>query len=45
VTAIFAHAGHWAVGLAYAAPVLVLLGWLGVVRLRDSRARRRAARD
>jgi hypothetical protein len=37
----FAHAGHWIAGLAYAAPVLVLLGWMGVVKVKDSRARRR----
>jgi hypothetical protein len=42
---VFAHVGHTLAGLAYAAPVLVLLGWLGVVKLRDNRARRRAARD
>ena len=38
---VLAHAGHWLAGVAYAAPVFVLLGWLGIVRLRDSRARRR----
>ena len=38
---VLAHAGHWAAGVAYAAPVIILLGWLGIVRLRDSRARRR----
>lgn len=38
---IYAHTGHWLAGVAYAAPVFVLLGWLGVVRLKDTRARRR----
>jgi hypothetical protein len=37
----FAHAGHWLASLAYAAPVLVLVGWMGVVKVKDSRARRR----
>jgi hypothetical protein len=41
VTTVFAHAGHWLAGVAYAAPVFVLLGWMGVVRLKDNRARRR----
>lgn len=36
---VFAHAGHWLASVAYAAPVVVLAGWLGVVRLRDNRAR------
>lgn len=38
---VFAHAGHWIANVAYAAPVLVLLGWMIVVKVRDSRARRR----
>lgn len=38
---VFAHPGHWLASAAYAAPVLVLLGWMGAVRLRDIRARRR----
>lgn len=37
----FAHPGHWLASVAYAAPVVVLLGWMAVVRFRDSRARRR----
>ncbi len=41
---VFAHAGHWLAGVAYAAPVFILMGWLGVVRLKDRReARRRDA--
>ena len=38
---VIAHAGHWLASIAYAAPVIVLVGWMGVVRLRDNRARRR----
>jgi hypothetical protein len=41
MTTVFAHAGHWLAGVAYAAPVFVLLGWLGIVRLKDNRAARR----
>ncbi len=41
LTTVLAHAGHWLAGVAYAAPVVILLGWLGIVRLRDNRARRR----
>jgi hypothetical protein len=38
---VFAHAGHWLASLIYAAPVLVLGGWLFI----DSwRQRRRGAR-
>jgi hypothetical protein len=37
----FAHAGHWAVQLAYAAPVIGLLVWLGIVKVREARQRRR----
>ncbi len=36
----FAHAGHWLASVAYAAPVVVLVGWLLVVRLKDNRRRR-----
>jgi hypothetical protein len=38
MTVVYAHAGHWLAGLAYAAPVFILLGWMGVVKLKDSRA-------
>ena len=38
---VLAHPGHWLVNVAYAGPVLVLLGWMGIVKLRDRRARRR----
>ena len=41
MSVVFAHPGHWLVSVAYAAPVVVLLGWMGVVRFRDTRARRR----
>ena len=39
---VFAHPSHWLASVAYAAPVLVLLGWMATVRVRDLRARRRA---
>ncbi len=45
MTTVYAHAGHWFAGLAYAAPVFILMGWLGVVRLKDKRALRGAAGD
>jgi hypothetical protein len=35
VTVVLAHVGHWLVSVAYALPVLVLLGWLAVVRARE----------
>jgi hypothetical protein len=38
---VLAHAGHWLASLAYAAPVVVLVGWMGVVKLKDNRARKR----
>lgn len=38
---VFAHAGHWLTGVAYAAPVFVLLGWMAAVKVKDSRAQRR----
>lgn len=41
-TIVYAHAGHWITGIAYAAPVFVLFGWMGVVKLRDARAQRRS---
>lgn len=41
MTPVFAHAGHWLAGVAYAAPVFILMGWLGVVRIKDRRAARR----
>ena len=34
---VIAHAGHWLAGLAYAAPVIVLAGWLAVVKVKDRR--------
>ncbi len=37
----FAHAGHWAVSLAYATPVICLLVWLAIVKVREVRERRR----
>ena len=40
---VFAHAGHWLASLAYAAPVVVLVGWLGVLKVRDMREQRRGS--
>ena len=37
---VFAHAGHWLVSVAYAAPVIGLLVWLAVVKVRDMRSQR-----
>ncbi len=37
-----AHAGHWLASVAHALPVIVLMGWMGVVKLKDNRARKRA---
>jgi hypothetical protein len=42
---VFAHAGHWFAGLAYALPVLILFGWMGVVKMKDNRARKRGDVD
>jgi hypothetical protein len=38
---VVAHAGHWFASLAYAAPVIVLMGWLGVVKVKEAKRRRR----
>jgi hypothetical protein len=38
MTVPFAHAGHWLASLAYAAPVIVLVGWMIVVKIRDRRS-------
>jgi hypothetical protein len=37
---VIAHTGHWLLNLAYAVPVLVLVGWLGYVRAREALERR-----
>ena len=34
----FAHAGHWFAGLLYLAPVLIIVGFLGVQWWRDRNA-------
>jgi len=36
----FAHAGHWLASAAYAAPVIVLVGWIGVSKVKDAMRRR-----
>lgn len=35
---VFAHAGHWLLGLAYLAPLVVLLVVVGVGKVKDRRA-------
>jgi hypothetical protein len=42
---VIAHAGHWFAGLAYAAPVVLLLGWMWIGKLREQRARKRENPD
>ena len=42
---VLAHTGHWLLNLAYAAPVIVLVGWLGFVRAREALAARRGVRN
>lgn len=40
-----AHSGHWAVGLIYLAPVVILVLTLLVIGRRDRRAEARELRD
>ena len=35
-----AHAGHWLVQVAYFAPVVGFLSWLGITTWKDRRRRR-----
>ncbi len=35
---LIAHASHWLVNLAYLAPVVGFLAWLGIVTYRERRA-------
>ena len=37
----FAHTGHTLLSIAYAAPVIGMLVWLGIVKVREVRERRR----
>jgi hypothetical protein len=41
---VFAHAGHWFLGLLYAAPVLIVAGLMGIESLRSRRRQRREKR-
>jgi hypothetical protein len=41
---LLAHAGHWLVNVAYFAPVVAFLVWLGGNELRERRSRRKAER-
>ena len=34
---VVAHAGHWAVNLAFALPAVVFIGWLGWMTLKERR--------
>jgi hypothetical protein len=45
VTVPFAHAGHWFAGLAYAAPVIVLVGWMLWAKVKDRRSGGDGVRD
>ena len=38
---VFAHAGHWLPQLLYLAPVVVMLGAIGLGKLRNRRERER----
>ena len=40
-----AHAGHWLVNIAYLAPVLGFLAWLGLTTFRERREERRGEGD
>jgi hypothetical protein len=37
---VVAHAGHWLVNLAFAAPAFVFIGWLAWVTIKDRRDQR-----
>jgi hypothetical protein len=37
-TPVLAHAGHWFIGLAYIAPLIVLVGVILVGKVRDRRS-------
>jgi hypothetical protein len=41
---VFAHAGHWLASLIYAAPVLVLGGWLALDSWKQRRRTERGQR-
>jgi hypothetical protein len=42
---VLAHAGHWAVNLAFALPALIFIGWLGWVTLKERRRGDREQQD
>ena len=42
---VFAHAGHWFLGLVYAAPVLIVAALMGIDALRGRRRRRAERQD
>lgn len=41
MTPVLAHAGHWAVQLAYFLPVVGFLAWLGWTTLKERRSSKR----
>ena len=38
---VVAHVGHWVTGIAYFAPVLAFIAWLGVTQYREKRSGKR----
>ena len=36
---VIAHAGHWLVNLAFAAPAVGFIAWLGYITIKDRRDR------
>jgi hypothetical protein len=36
---VLAHAGHWLVNLAFAAPAVIFIGWLAFITIKDRRGR------
>lgn len=42
---LLAHAGHWLVNIAYFAPVIGFLSWLGWVEIRGRREKRAQRRE
>lgn len=40
MTPVLAHSGHWLAELLYIAPVIVIVGWIGIRALVDRRRHR-----
>jgi hypothetical protein len=45
VTVVVAHVGHWLVDLLYVAPLLLLLAFLAVGKIRERRTQRERRTD